>query len=54
MYVALNTLHSETTERLGGVVEYAEQCVINAARNASITTTGIADLILSAKLVCTN
>ena len=54
MYVALNTPHSETIERSGGVVEYVAQCVISAARSASITTTGIADLILSAKLVCTN
>jgi len=54
MYVALNTLHSETTEHLGGVVEYVAQFVISAARSVSITTTGIADLILSAKLVCTN
>ena len=54
MYVALNTPHQETTERSGGVVEYVAQYVISAARSVSITTTGIADLILSAKLVCTN
>lgn len=54
MYVDLNTPHSETTERSGGVVEYVAQYVISAAISASITTTGIADLILSAKLVCTN
>lgn len=54
MYVALNTPHSETTERSGGVVEYVAQYVISAARSAGITMTGTADLILSAKLICTN
>ena len=54
MYVALNTPHSETTERSGGAVEFVAPCAISVARNASITTTGIADLILSVKLVCTN
>lgn len=54
MYVALNTPHSEITERSGGAVEYAAQCVISAARSVSVTTTGTADLILPAKLVCTN
>ena len=55
MIIAVGCMaHLEKIERLGGVAEYVAQFVISAARNASITTSGIADLILSVKLECTN
>ena len=49
-----NMAHQEKIEHLDGADESEAMCAISVARHVSTTMIGIADLILSAKLVCTN
>lgn len=54
MHAAGNTEHREKIVHLDFAEKFKVMYATSAVRHVDITMIGIADLILSAKLVCTN